>query len=109
MPAHTTASSATCVTSRRARSDHVRGDRIRVSTVGGSTRGLEDIPRPAQRVDHRFATAVDLLPEIRHVQLNDVGPATEVVTPHPVEYLRLGQHTLGVPHHEAKEFELGCG
>src|SRR6476620_11928309 len=109
MPAHTTASRATWVTSSRALSDHVRGDQIRVSTPGGSVRGLEDIPCPPQGVDHRLAATVDLLAEVGHIELDDVGPSAEVVAPHPVQYLRLGKHALGVAHHEAQQLELGGG
>src|ERR1700682_2081095 len=102
MPAHTTANKAIWVTSRRARSDHVRGERLRVGwrACRRSARGLEDIPGPAQGVDHRFAPAVDLLPQIGDIQLDDVGPAAEVVAPHPVEDLGLAQHPLRVAHHE---------
>ena len=60
-------------------------------------------------MDHRFPAAVDLLAEVRHVQLDDVGPPAEVVAPHPVQDLRLGQHSLRVAHHEPQQLELGRG
>src|SRR6476661_177037 len=101
---HASASKSTWPTSSRDRSDQVLGDQRPFTPSAG---GLEDIPRPSQGVDHRLPAAVDLLTQIRDVELDDVGPATEVVAPHPVEDLRLGQHALGVAHHEAQQLELG--
>src|SRR5258708_5469918 len=100
MPVHTTASSSTWMTSSRTRSDQVRGDQSRVRDTGfdgspsgsvlngspsGSASRLEHIPSAPQGVDHRVATAVDLLAQVGHVQLDDVGPAAEVIAPHPVQ------------------------
>src|SRR5262245_10120266 len=109
MLAQTTASSATWVTTRRARSDQVRGAHHLVPVSApprGSARRSKDIPRTTQRVDHRFATAVDLLAQIRDVELHDVGAAAEVIAPHPIEDLGLAQYPLGIAHHEAQQFEL---
>src|SRR6478672_6556518 len=70
---------------------------------------LEDIPRPSHGVDHRLAAGVDLLAQVGDVELDDVGLAAEVVVPHPVEDLGLGEHALGVAHEEAQQLELGGG
>src|SRR5262245_43467510 len=85
---HTAASTSMSMASSRPRSVQARG----------STRRFEDITRPAHRMDHRFAAGVDLLAQVRDVQLDDVRLAAEVVVPHPVEDLRLAQHPLRVAH-----------
>src|SRR5215218_1130942 len=114
-PAHTKANRITCETSSRVRSDHVRGERKRVSPVispwptGRSARRFEDIAGAAQCVDHRLAPIVDLLAQIRDIKLDDVGPPTEVVTPHAVQDLGLAQNPLGVAHHEPQQLELCRG
>src|SRR5690625_812380 len=99
MPTHTAANSSTCPASSRVRSE--KADRLR--------RGFEDITGPAQGVDHRVPTAVDLLAQIGDVELDDVGAAPEVVAPHPVEDLRLAQHPFGVLHEVAQQLEFGGG
>src|SRR5664279_4575548 len=71
--------------------------------------GLEDITEAPHRVDHRFPSGVDLLPQVRDVQLDDVRLPTEIVVPHPVQDLRLGHHPLRVAHEEAQQFEFGRG
>src|SRR5215217_5115136 len=105
--AHTKASRTICVASSRTRSDHVRGERMRLRPA--SACGLEDISGTAQRMDHRLASAVDLLAQIGDVELDDVGSATEVVAPHAVKNLRLAQHTFGIAHHEPQQLEFGSG
>src|SRR6476469_654527 len=67
---------------------------------------LEDIPRPSHGVDQRLAAGVDLRAQVGDVELDDVGLAAEVVVPHPVEDLGLGQHALGVAHEVAQQLEL---
>src|SRR6202011_6175021 len=111
MPTHTTASRLTSVTSNRARSDQARGERSRRSQPGrlGSVAGFEDIACAAKRINHRRPTAIDLLAQVRHVQFDDVGPPTEVVTPDPVEDLRLAQYFPRVAHHESQQLEFCCG
>src|SRR5206468_3637344 len=47
--------------------------------------------------------------QVGDVELDDVGLASEVVVPHPIEDLRLRQHPLGVAHQEAQQLELGRG
>src|SRR5208283_2755789 len=98
MPTHTTASTTICPTSSRSRRDQTR------RVLAGR---LKDITRAAQRVDHGVATVVDLLAQVGNVELDDVGPAAEVVTPYSVEDLGLTQHPLGVAHHEPQQLELG--
>src|SRR2546421_2824213 len=105
--AHTAATSATTATSSRVRSDQPAGPRRR--RTARSVGGLEDIPRSAQRVDHRCAAGVDLLAEVRDVELDDVGLPAEVVVPDAVEDLRLAQHPARVAHEEAQQLVLGRG
>ena len=57
--------------------------------------------------DERVAPLVDLLPEVRDVELHDAGAAAEVVVPHAVEDLRLRDDTALVAHEEAQQLELG--
>src|SRR4051794_40487246 len=69
------------------------GDWGSVSTVGADSRsrgGFEDITEAPHGVDHRLPSRIDLLPQIRDVQLGDVGLTAEIVVPDPVEDLRLG-------------------
>src|SRR5689334_15376508 len=49
--------------------------------------GLEDITGPAQRMDHRQSTYVDLLAEVGDVELDHVCLPAEVVVPDSVEDL----------------------
>src|SRR5215207_2024553 len=106
--AHTNASRTIWVASNRARSDQLRGERKR-RLRPASARGLEDISRAAQGVNHRLSPDVDLLAQIRHVQLNNVRPPAEVIAPHPIEDLRLAQHAFGVAHHEPQQLEFRRG
>src|SRR5277367_5765118 len=92
------ASMTTCPTNNRNRRDQVRPM---------LTGRLEDVAGAAQGMDHGLAPAVDLLAQVRDIELDDVGSAAEVVTPHAVQDLRLAQHPLGVAHHEAQKLELG--
>src|SRR6478752_6937315 len=95
------AASSTSVSATR----RVRNDRAR-SKLGP---WLEHVPRAPHGVDHRWAPGVDLLAQVGDVELDDVGLAAEVVVPHPVEDLGLGEHALGVAHEEAQQLELGGG
>src|SRR6478735_6018572 len=97
MSATTRPTSATTVTasSRRARSEN-RGGR----------RGTGDAAGGADRVDERGPEAIELLAQVAHVGLHNVGVAVEVVAPHVIENLGLGQHEAGVLHEEAEEVEL---
>src|SRR5215208_8410063 len=61
----------------------------------------------ADGVDEVRLDRVDLLAEVADVQLDDVGPALEVVLPHPFQDLRLGQHHPLVAHQVAQQLELG--
>src|SRR5580693_4304956 len=70
---------------------------------------LQDVADAADGVDQRDAARIDLLPQVADVQLDHVGLAAEVVVPHPVEDLGLGQHPPGVAHHEPEQLELGRG
>jgi hypothetical protein len=54
-------------------------------------------------------TPVDLAPQVRHVELDDVRVAAEVVVPHLVEDEGLGQHAPFVADEQAEQAELGGG
>src|SRR5260370_654850 len=70
---------------------------------------LQHVADAADGMDHRHAAAVDLLPQVADVQLHDMRLAAEVVVPHPVQDLRLGQHPPRVAHQEPQQLELGRG
>src|SRR6476660_86023 len=105
--AQTSASRTIWEASSRARRDQALGDRKRPPPT--SAWGLEDIACAAQGVDHRLAPDVDLLSQIRHVQLDNVRSPAEVIAPHPVEDLRLAQYAFGVAHHEPPQLTLRRG
>src|SRR6202012_4457477 len=92
IPTQTIASTTTCPTNSRSRRDQAR-------MLGG---WLEHVAGATQGMDHGLVLVVDLLAQIRDVQLDDVGPAAEVITPYPIQDLRLAQHALGVAHHESQ-------
>src|SRR5215467_2894906 len=58
----------------------------------------EHVPDAAQGVDQPRLGAVHLAAEHGHVRLDDPGVAAEVVVPHMVENLHLGQHPVRVAH-----------
>src|SRR5690349_12655957 len=88
----------------------VRNDSSAASRpVISSARWLQHIADAADRVDERYPPGVDLLAQVADVELDDVGLAAEVVVPHPVQDLGLGQHPPGVPHEEPEQLELGRG
>src|SRR5262245_42718621 len=72
-------------------------------------RRLDDVAGAADGVDELRLDGVDLLAEVADVQLDDVRLALEVVLPHPVQDLRLGEHHPLVAHKVAKQLELGGG
>src|SRR5262245_52787087 len=72
-------------------------------------RGLEDIAGSTQGMDHRRPARIDLLAEVRNVELHDVRLAAEIVVPDPVEDLSLAQHPARVAHQVSQELELGGG
>src|SRR6478752_9289742 len=95
------------------RNDNGRRTRPPTGWMPGASTGsgcrLEDIPETSHGVDHRLAAGVDLLAQVGDVKLDDVRLAAEVVVPHPVEDLRLGQHAPRVAHEVAQQLELGRG
>src|SRR5262249_48955919 len=110
------ATSATITMGRRALSDRGGHHDTRCARSAGNVRavmspvhGLQDVARAAHGVDHRLAAGVDLLAQVRDVELDDVRLATEVVVPHPVEDLRLAEDPPGVAHEVAQQLELGRG
>ena len=58
-------------------------------------------------MDQRRIEAVDLLAQVADVGLDDVGIAVEVVVPHVVEDLALGQDPAGVLEQVPQQVELG--
>src|SRR6476660_5391196 len=72
-------------------------------------RRLDDVAGAADRVDQFRLDRVDLLAQVADVELDDVRLALEVVLPHPVEDLRLGEHHPLVAHQVAQQLELGGG
>src|SRR5688572_21685916 len=103
-----TASNPTIAATSLVRNDQLAGPRGK--SVGGFSVGrFEDISGPAQCVDHRLPTGVDFLSQVRDIELDDIGLATEVVVPYPVQDLALGQHPARITHQIAKQLELGRG
>ena len=103
MPMHTIASRARIPAMRRPRSE-VPARRRRALR-----NRLENRAGHSQRVDHRIAAGIDLLANVRDVQLHDVRLPTEVVVPDPIQDLHLRQHPPGIAHQVAKKFELRRG
>ncbi|GEM_PF-2488624 len=68
---------------------------------------FENVTCPTHGVDHRFVSPVDLLAQVRDVQLDDIGLTSEIVIPHSVKDLGFGEHSLGVAHEVAQQLELG--
>ena len=60
-------------------------------------------------MNHRFATHVNLLTQVRDVQLHNICLAAKVVVPDVIENLTLGDHALRVLHKVAQQVELCCG
>src|ERR1039457_919334 len=67
------------------------------------------VPDAAQGVDQPRFPGVHLAPQHGHVRLPDAGVAAEVVVPHVIEDLHLGQHPVGVAHEVPEQLELGGG
>src|SRR5215467_1668813 len=103
--ASTTAISARIAAMRRVRRVRPRQREPMALLIGG----FENIAGPSQGMDHRWSTHVDLLAQVRDVELDDVGLSAEVVVPHAVENLRLAEHPSGVAHEETQQLELGRG
>src|SRR5436190_9531989 len=92
-----TTESAASSSSRRARRDTLR------------LRRAEGVPDEADRPDQRRPEPVELLAQVAHVRLDDVGVAAEVVVPYVVQDLPLRQDAPRVEHEEAEQVELGAG
>src|SRR5579875_2514458 len=83
--------------------------RARTRTVNRSLGCAQQVPRPPNGPDHRTPPGVDLLAQVRDIELHDVGLPAEVVVPHVVEYLRFAEHPAGVAHEIPQQLELGGG
>src|SRR5271165_568309 len=55
----------------------------------------QHVPDAAQGMDQPRFLGVDLAPQHGHVRLHDARIAAEVVVPHVIEDLHLGQHPVG--------------
>src|SRR5690606_14163495 len=55
-----------------------------------------------------FLARVDLLAQIRDVDLDDARAAAEVVAPDTVENLRLAHHASRIAHQKSQQLKLGC-
>src|SRR6476620_2543042 len=102
-----TASSTRTVATRRARSECARAGVFTPAYSFSCRTGFEHVARAAHGMDHGCPACVDLLAQVGDVELDDVGLPAEVVVPHPVQDLGLGQHPLRVAHQEAQQLELG--
>src|SRR5262245_63342913 len=107
MTAPTTASNASRVATKRARSDQRHRGRPDIAWPAALSGRPDNIARSAVCMDHWFSACVDLLPQVGDVQLDHVGLAAEVVAPDPIEYLRLAQHPARIAHQEPQQLELG--
>ena len=67
-----------------------------------SFRRFENVTCPTHGVDHRFVSPVDLLAQVRDVQLDDIGLTSEIVIPHSIKDLGFGEHSLGIAHEIAQ-------
>src|SRR5690349_20725892 len=65
----------------------------------------QDVPDAPDGVDQPRVGHVDLAPQVRDVGLDDAVVATEVVVPHVVEDLRLGQHQAGAEQQVPQQLE----
>ena len=59
-------------------------------------------------MNHRFATHINLLTQVRDVQLHNICLTTKIVVPDVIKNLALGDHALRVLHEVAQQVELGC-
>src|SRR5271165_1226562 len=90
------------IAARRMRSSRL-ADAVIAARRMRSSRLAEDVTDAAKSVEKALLAGVDLAPQIRHVGLDDVDIATEVVAPHVVEDLRLAQHGARVDHEVAQQ------
>src|SRR6516225_4588970 len=72
-----------------------------------STRLPQHVSHSAQGVQQPLLPRVDLAPQIRHVGLDDIDVAAEVVAPDMVEDLGFAQYRARVDHEVAKQCEFG--
>src|SRR5215212_8647591 len=94
---------------RRARRPRVRSRRARAApgAKAGSLPplGLEHVSRLADGLDQRRPGGVEFPAQVADVGLDDVGVAAEVVAPHVLEDLRLGEHAPRVEEEIAQKRE----
>src|SRR5690606_41706241 len=70
---------------------------FRSESASGRLADFEHVAEAALGLDQRIVgVRIDLAAKVRDVALHDAGVAVEVVLPHVVEDLRLGQHPVGV-------------
>src|SRR4051812_10895924 len=76
------------------------------ATPSLSARFAQDVSHSAKSVQQSLLPRVDLAAQIGDIGLDDVDVAAEVVAPHMVEDLRLGQHGAGIDDEVAQQGEL---
>src|SRR5437764_10571425 len=84
-------------------------DRVVAATSCSGLGKSEAVAHLPAGVDERRAQRVKLLAQVADVGLEDVGIAFEVVLPHVLEDLHLGEDPAGIEHEVAQEVELGRG
>ena len=88
--------------------EHQRGDE-REAPADRHRAALEPVARAAHGLQRLQAEGrVDLLAEVAHVHLDDVGVAGEVDPPHVVEDLRLRRDAAVLAHQVLEQRELAC-
>src|SRR5207237_9686853 len=87
-----------------ARADAPATSRARSDISSREAQAVADAP---YGLDQRGPGGVQLLSQVGDVGLEDVGVAAEVVLPHVLQELRLGEHPPGVEQEVAEKLELG--
>ena len=61
--------------------------------------GLQHIPATANGMDQFFGSAsIDFIPEVVHIDIDDVGEGIEVLIPHVFGDHGSGEHSAGMAH-----------
>src|SRR5438034_10798784 len=67
---------------------------------------LQDVPGAAHRLDELRRDVAQLLPQVAHVHLDDIGITFEVIAPHPFQDHLLAEHLAGVEHEQLEQVVL---
>ena len=90
-------------------SSRVRRDTGYCSDSLSRSRLTQGVADQTDRVDDRGAGRLQLLAQVADVGLDHVAVPAEVVVPHVVEDLGLGQHVARIEEEEPEQVELGGG